>query len=396
MKQLLIIGLLTVNLVFGQTKYQKDFNQFWTDVNENYAYFEQQNINWGKVKEIYSPQADTITNMNSFIKLLERMTYELHNGHISLNLNLDSSNRIIPSGLDMYVENINGKFIITDLRKGFKAEQCGLKIGMEIVLFNGKTISEQLNQFLPKYAINYSSDMYQYAISMLFAGTHNKERIITVKKDENEINFYPDKSKNIANKELVEYKMLNNNVGYIKINNSLGNSDLINLFDKVIDSLFLTKNLIIDLTETPSGGNTTVGRAIMGRFIEKKLPYQQHEYNEFGFDTKRSWVEYVTPRHNTYKGKVIIMVGHWTGSMGEGIAIGFDGMKKGLVVGTEMAKLFGAINGTELKETKIGFQFPTERLYHINGTPRELFIPKIMTNNGYETWDKVVEILKIK
>jgi C-terminal processing protease CtpA/Prc len=138
---------------------------------------------------------------------------------------------------------------------------------------------------------------------------------------------------------------------------------------------------VIDLTQTPSGGNSTVARCIMGRFINKTLPYQQHEFDEKEFDTKRKWVEYVTPRKIQFKGNVFILVGHWTGSMGEGITIGFDGMKRAKIIGTEMAGLLGAINGFMMSETKIGFQIPTERLYHINGTPRENYKPSILTNN---------------
>ena len=78
--------------------------------------------------------------------------------------------------------------------------------------------------------------------------------------------------------------------------------------------------------------------------------------------------------------------------MGEGIAIGFDGMKRGTVIGTEMAKLLGAISGFRMSETKIGFQIPTERLYHVNGTPREKYQPTIFTKNSDETLQKVSEI----
>jgi carboxyl-terminal processing protease len=38
-----------------------------------------------------------------------------------------------------------------------------------------------------------------------------------------------------------------------------------------------------------------------------------------------------------------------------------------------------------MTETKIGFQIPTERLFHINGTPRENFEPNILTENTEET-----------
>lgn len=107
MKMKLFLGLLTLlfsNLSFGQTRYEKDFNEFWNDVNNNYAYFDQQQINWGKVKEIYQPQVKQITNDNNFIQFMDTILNEFHNGHISLNTNLNSSNRIIPSGQDIFVQ----------------------------------------------------------------------------------------------------------------------------------------------------------------------------------------------------------------------------------------------------------------------------------------------------
>lgn len=387
-----ILTILISNLTFGQTKYEKDFNEFWNDINSNYAYFDQQQINWQKVKEIYQPQVKEIKNDNDFIRFLENIINELYNGHISLNTNLNSSNRIIPSGQDMFVQKKNEKFIITDLRKDYRAEKSGLKIGDEILLFNGKPVAEQVAQFLPKYTTQHTDKMYEYGINMLFAGTHNINRQITISRNGNQITFDPDSLKLTENESLVEAKILNNTTAYIKINDALGNNNIIQEFDKAIDNILQYKNLVIDLTQTPSGGNTTVARCIIGRFINKALPYQQHEFDEKEFDTKRKWVEYVAPRKTQFKGNVFVLVGHWTGSMGEGITIGFDGMKRAKIIGTEMAGLLGAINGFMMSETKIGFQIPTERLYHINGTPRESYKPTILTNNIDETIKKMNEI----
>jgi carboxyl-terminal processing protease len=63
--------------------------------------------------------------------------------------------------------------------------------------------------------------------------------------------------------------------------------------------------------------------------------------------------------------------------MGEGIAIGLDGMKRATIVGTQMAGLNGGVFTLELPETKIGVTYPGERLNHINGTPRENFTPPV-------------------
>ena len=389
---LTFLTILLTNLTFGQTKYDKDFNEFWNDVNNNYAYFDQQQINWNKVKEIYQPQVKEITNDNDFIRFLETIVNEFHNGHISLSINLNSSNRIIPSGQDIFVQKINDKFIISDIRKGFKADLAGLNIGNEIVAFNDKSIPKQLEQFLPKYTKIFTTEMYQYALNMLFAGTRNIKRKITINKNENQINYFPDSLQTIKTTNLIETKIVNKTTAYIKINNSLGNSKTIADFDQAVDNFIQYKNLVIDLTETPSGGNTTVARCIMGRFINKTMPYQQHEFDEKEFQTKRKWVEFVTPRKTQFKGNLFVLVGHWTGSMGEGIAIGFDGLKRAKIIGTEMARLLGAVNGFTMSETKIGFQIPTERLYHINGTPREKYKPEILTKNIDETLKEINEI----
>lgn len=386
-----IFFLIFSNLIFGQNKYQKDFIEFWNDINDNYAYFKEQNIDWKKVKEIYEPKTAKITTNSEFIQFLENVLNELYNGHSSLNTNLNSSNRLIPSGQDIFVEKINNKFIVTDLRKDFGAEKSGLKIGMEITKFNGKPIEEQLNKFLPKFTQNHNSKMYQFALDMLFAGTHNTKREISVLEKGTEKMYFPDEFKQPQLNYLLESKVINKNTAYIKINNSLGNNQLILDFDKTIDGFLNYKNLIIDLTETPSGGNTTVARAIMGRFIDKTLPYQKHEFDE-QYETKRVWTEFVTPRKSQFKGKVYILVGHWTGSMGEGIAIGFDRMKRAKIIGTKMAGLLGAISNFQMTETKIGYQFPTERLYQTNGKPREDFLPKILTKNTAETYKEMNKI----
>jgi carboxyl-terminal processing protease len=396
MKLLAILILFVSTSVFGQTAFQKDFSEFWNDVNENYAYLEVQKIDWDNVNQIYQPMADTIRSRDEFIRFLETVINELHNGHVSLNTNLNSSNNIIPSGSDIFVQRKNGAYFITDIRKNHPAELCGLKPGWQVIQFNGNKIDDLLPNFLPRYTTIYNDAMYEYALNMMFAGSHDKKRVITVLEKGIEKDYFPDEFKMpVESSNLLESGIIRNNIGYIKINNSLFNNALIPAFDAAVDSLQNTDKLIIDLTETPSGGNSAVARAIMGRFIEKEMPYQKHEAFETVYKVRRSWIEYVSPRKSIYNKEVIVLVGHWTGSMGEGIAIGFDGIGKAKIIGTKMAGLLGAIEGFKLPETNIGFQIPTERLYHVNGTPREDYRPKYLKNNIYDTWEKVNELINV-
>lgn len=63
--------------------------------------------------------------------------------------------------------------------------------------------------------------------------------------------------------------------------------------------------------------------------------------------------------------------------MGEGLAIGFDATGAGMVIGTEMAGLQGAIYDFDLPGG-ITVKLPAERLFHVDGTPREDFTPPVL------------------
>ena len=162
-----IFLLLISSCAYGQTKYQKDFDYYWKTVNDNFAYFDIQKTNWGKVKTIYQPLVDTITTIKAFVHLLENINNELYNGHISLNTNLPSSNRLIPTGADLWVKYQRKQFIITAIREGFGAERSGLKPGMRITNYNGEPMDSAVQYFLPKSVSVYDERMYEYAANML-------------------------------------------------------------------------------------------------------------------------------------------------------------------------------------------------------------------------------------
>jgi carboxyl-terminal processing protease len=84
--------------------------------------------------------------------------------------------------------------------------------------------------------------------------------------------------------------------------------------------------IVLDLTDTASGGNTSVARAIMGWFVDKPTSYQMHTCPPRSARPGSPPVDRAGPaapgKH--HDGPVTVRVGRWTGSMGEGLAIGFD------------------------------------------------------------------------
>ncbi|MDB5227880.1 MAG: peptidase [Bacteroidota bacterium] len=389
LKHILSVILLAPMLVLSQeektftTQYREDFNFFWESINTDYCYFNKKQTDWEKVKAIYLPQTDTLKTRPQFVSLLENAFYEIYDHHASLNTNTPNSQRLVPSGTDIWAEFINGKPIIAEVRKNFGAEKCGIVPGMEVITVNDIPVMKAIEPFFAKSLKATDEEAKNYALRSLLAGNHITPRKITLKINNKTADYFPDSPspllENINYATKIESRMINN-TGYIKINNCLFDNDLLPLFDSIMLTLQQTNALILDLRETPSGGNTTVARAILSWFIRQDHYYQKHELyaEEKQTGIKRSWMEIVSPRPGKYYSKpVVVLVDHWTGSIAEGITIAFDGMKRATVLGTTMARLNGAVYSYEMPNTKIHFSFPVERLYHVNGTSREKYIPPV-------------------
>lgn len=360
-------------------QFKEDFDYFWTTIKTDYCYWDKKQIDWHKAKNIYSVRADTITTKYSFVMLLEEMFHELYDHHASLSANTNESSKLVPSGTDVWAEYINDKPVITAVRLNSGADKAGIKAGMLVVAINDNTDVASMQPFLAKSLQKMTKEAKDYALRVALAGTHSQKRVITLSNKQGTKKYHPDDFGAVTYSSDIESKIIGG-VGYIRINNSLGNNGLIPMFDSAIDKLQHTKAIVLDLRETPSGGNTTVARAIMSRFITKPGYYQKHELSaeETEFGVKRSWIEIVSPRNTAYTKPLVLLVNRWTGSVGEGITIGFDALKRATIIGTPMAGLNGAVYSYRMPNTGIGFSFPVEKLFHVNGTPREVFKPTII------------------
>jgi carboxyl-terminal processing protease len=191
------------------------------------------------------------------------------------------------------------------------------------------------------------------------------------------------------------------NVGLIRFNNSLGRDEARTQFKTALQALLDTSTLVLDLRNTPSGGNTTVARAILGHFTARERPYQVHVVTgeERRFGVPRKFVELVAPLQPRYRGRVFVLAGRWTGSMGEGLVIGFDALGH-TSVGSPMAHLLGALFHETLETSGARIELGEERMLHVNGTPREAFRPSIAVDpaearpDGDPAFDAVLRALR--
>lgn len=144
-----------------------------------------------------------------------------------------------------------------------------------------------------------------------------------------------------------------------------------------------TTALLIDLRNTLSGGNTSVARGIMGHFVDHDRPYQMYviPYESRVLGPTRKFMEYVAPYGARYAGKVYVAGGHWTGSMGEGLMIGFDAIGA-TTAGSELAHLLGGLSNETIDGSAAKVDIGTEQLFTVTGLPRADYGPRIYLANA--------------
>jgi C-terminal processing protease CtpA/Prc len=383
---MLAVGIAGAFCLIAQTpnELQQDFDVAIKRIAATYAYFDARATRWNDVPALYAADLQGVKSRDEFIALLERALDELYDPHMQLSVNLERSFRLVPSGTDLWAEWREGRATITQVRGNSDAERAGLKHGTIVIAIDGVPVGEAIEARLGRSYAHSVAAARDWALRTVLAGRHNTRRLLQIQEQGvTRTVELPAADQFAGGGPLLESSELRPGIGYIRLNDSLGNGAVVAAFDRALDGLRQTRGLIIDLRNTPSGGNSSVARGILGRFVERELPYQKHVLpaEERATGVRRSWFELVSRRGDyVYARPIAVLVSRWTGSMGEGLAIGFDATTAGTVIGMAMAGLVGATMSVRLPRTGIGINVPTERLYHVNGTPREEFQPAVLVD----------------
>lgn len=345
-------------------------------VADQYAYLEAKATDWDASCRDLADRAERATTREAFIAALERALRELYDAHAHLGTHTPSSPRLVPSQTDVLARFADGNAVVEAVRAGSGALRAGIAPGQEIVSVNGVAVAEALRPYLAEHLVRPDPAARDFALRVAVAGRHDvpvQRLVVRAGDKDREIAYAPDGR--TATSALSSRQ--EGDVAILRINDSLGDTALVREFDAALSRHRDARALVVDLTDTPSGGNSTVARGILGRFVGELSPYQRHELVAEARRTgvRRHWVEYVAPRSPRIPVPVVVLVGPWTGSMGEGLAIGFEAAAGAVVVGRPMAKLAGALDEFELPYSRIVVRLPTEQLFHVDGTPREAFVP---------------------
>lgn len=360
--------------------YAADARSIEAIVNAQYAYLDRFTGGRMPMTAKLRAEAGAVSTPRELVRYSERALALLADHHAITGSSTKESWAVVPSYADLWVERRGADYVIEQVRAETPASQAGIKAGDRLVSIDGVPTVTAVSAFWSDLGATGGVDRDGYAARVLAAGRRDRQRELVVQTGSSAPRALS--LPNLYYRDLLNRPVLTGNeVGrdfVIRIHDSLGNSATIAAFDRVMERAKPGQRVIIDLTDTPGGGNTTVARAMLGWFVAKPTFYQMHrlpvEERETGI--ARQWVEQVLPRPGKrHRGPVTVRVGRWTGSMGEGLAIGFNAIGA-RVEGSRMAGLLGAIYDHRLERSGQVIKIPTERLYAVDGTPREQFVPK--------------------
>ncbi|MFL6720546.1 MAG: S41 family peptidase [Sphingomonas sp.] len=327
---------------------------------------------------VLAAERAAVHDQRSLLHYAEHRTQSLADHHAITGSSFKDSWAVVPTYADLWVERRGSDYVITAVRNGSPAEAADIRAGDMLVAVAGTPTSQAVDRFWRELGLGVTDERADYAARVLAAGRRDRPRDLSI--------LHGGRTRRLTLANLYATQadrppvtvVRRAGTPVIRINNSLGDQATIATFDAAMAALPRKAPLVIDLTDTPSGGNTSVARAMMGWFVNGPRSYQVHrlaaEERETGIP--RQWMEQVLPRSGKFHAALpLVVVGRWTGSMGEGVAIGFAALGA-RVEGTRMSQLKGAVYDFPLPSSKLVVKLPAERLYTVGGLPREKFVPQ--------------------
>jgi carboxyl-terminal processing protease len=378
-----------------------DAAKAWAEFTEllrtNYGYFSRPGIDGEAILRTFEPRALAATTQADFREVLQLIAHNFADPHFVVGpLDVRDYN-VFPTAADLVGRYRAGRFEVLDVRQGSDAEQQGLRPGAEIVRLDGQAPAAAIEAAMGRPLAALSAPQIEAGLNIALAGIRQQPRQLTLRTGATSQTYTlrpPGEQAKALNDAPPLSVTPHGAATVIRFNNSLGRNETIAAFREALQQALGARVLVLDFRNTPSGGNTTVARSIMGHFVRREQPYQIHvvpaEERQFG--VPRKFVEYVLPLAPYYPGKVVVLGGHWTGSMGEGLLIGFDALGF-QTAGSGLADLLGAMFNEHLDASDAKIDLAEEQLFRVNGQPREDFVPALYleASEGRAGHDELLE-----
>lgn len=385
----LLLGSALLSLSFQSLAFNAKlaWDELVGTLKSDYAYLDKGPANTNALIESFSEKALKTTNKAAFIDVAQGFLRHFSDPHLNIGpYNLEDFS-VYPTGSDIYAQFNQSHAQIYDIKRGSDAFKQGLRPGMRILSIDGLSVRQAIEDATLSKLEALSPAQQNYALNVALGGKRYQKRRLEIQHNHHrkfiELAATYDHINQLSQGPSVTIKTFDN-LGYIRFNNVLGNENSAKLFKDALPTLAKTKALIIDLRNTPSGGNTGVAEPILGHFVQQKAPYQGYrvQKNKQPYAQAPYQQAYAIPQTPFIDKPYVVLAGRWTGSMGEGMTIALDALGAKAVIGAPMADLLGGIKQVTLSKSEAVLEVGFERMYHLDGRFREDYEPTILLKSA--------------
>ena len=314
-----------------------NFSVLWNTFNEHYAFFEQRNINWDRVKVESQEKLNNIKSDKELYLLFLDVLKKFNDGHIRLEA--PGSLRIKNATSKKHEKRKSKKEVINDISTTY------------------------LNVFK-----SYNNGLVQW-------GVLKKENIgyIAITDMNNFSNYIPNQELTAQDFEQEYEKVLETKSGITLLKDELKGVDFV--MNKMLSDLATTNSIIVDLRFN-GGGYETVALKLLSYFIKEQkhiLSIKAKKGNNY--TNKQEYV--LTPAKNVYQGKVTVLTSHNTASAAEIFALGTMAYPEIKRFGSSTNGVFSEMlwknlpNGWEFSLSNEIYSDPKGNIYEITGVPAD-------------------------
>ncbi|MFM7376737.1 MAG: S41 family peptidase [Erythrobacter sp.] len=324
--------------------------------------------------------AADVTSVAQLGTIAEALGYAFRDGHFHVRPVAGPERAWVPSSSDFWIGRRGAAWVVSDVRPDSAAYRQGVRPGWELLEMDGRPVADLAREALRPVVSDPDAAQLEYGVNVVTPGRLGQARRFTFRHASRERRIdLPPAQESFAPRPDGPFSVIDHGgIARIRFHNSLGDNGVIAAFDAALASLDGTRALILDLRDTPGGGNTTVARAILGHFVAEPAIYQIHRnaFEDAVFGVPRMYAEYVVPRGPRWDRPVVVLAGRWTGSVGEALAMAFDRTAGVPTIGAPLADLLGTFNTNATDNGCLELKFAWDSLYSADGTPREAWQPR--------------------
>lgn len=334
------------------------YSQAFVKMNERlsieYPFGDWKKINWDELRSKYEPlfqKAEQKHDKALYYHTLKEYISSIPDGHVALTNIMTELKAEIGGGFGITAIRLDdGTVLVNKVIKDSPADKAGIKIGAEIVTWDGRNGKEAYNNsgIIAASLATEQAKTYNQGLLMTRAPVGKDVTVEYINLDDKEakkvtLQAYDDNFKTlqraIAGHDAIEGKLLSSGYGYLKL--SWFPEDLLSTSNNIVSDYlqqFLDKQmkgLIIDLRDN-KGGYDQLAADIAGHFVTKERFYEITSF--YNRNTKKFEINYnekrmVTPNKPIYNGKIAILINSQTISTGEGLPLVLKGLPNVKIIG---------------------------------------------------------------